>query len=874
MTDVSLQLASRFANPLEGNALRRIVMWHDAEGAFEDAFDRLSRAGIESARTVRCVKADEEGAFALKRQIYRLHAEDDFLIYSRGQKDLSPKGLEGNWLADIEFLAEHFQADFDSLVLDELGAADAAREGVRCFGRFFKAADRRARFKRLVPAARNVGDVASGVIGGVLAASDLSAESLVRTFLCQLETGKGPVEALAKYDADEAFASLLRKRAGYSGDLANLDDLAAHLLLTAASVQLPEEALRGLEAHVSASHGQFCLNAVHAWMEDEDNADLLFNLCRRVESRFNLDQRFGHMACDQLLEVDVFPCVNECILGELLISMGQGADRTDEADRALRRRRNLRWFSRVEAYYAALEAAVDTRRFYSTHAEGFHLAVPADVWKAYTDDWFHMDTAYRGFCKAYDRCEQTTADLPAELGEGLEALAAWMENLYVNWFLSESNACWVRASQEAWERDGYVQDVPRQRSFFEEHVLAGASGAKKTMVIVSDALRYEVAVELCDRLRRDTDGSVEVGSMQGVFPSTTEFGMAALLPHASMQYSWEDGGVFLNYESLPTVSTDDRQRVLRVRKPNGRCLQSKELMRVGRTERKSLVEGAEVVYVYHNKIDAFGEAYSTERMVFEACDTAIDDLVVLVRSAKNDMGFSRVLITADHGFLYTRDALREHDRVSSKEASANIMKSGRRYAIGKEAPDDSLFIEMNVSDVCGGEYVGLAARECVRIKKPGDGENYVHGGVSLQECCVPIVQFRSMRARAKGYEKRVPAELKLLRMQRRVTSMMFEVDLFQKSPVGGKVLPVEYELAAVDADGDAVSDACRACADSASPDEHARVSRVRFALKAGREYGPSQAYYLTCRNKATRELLWKEEFRIDIPFAPLDDFSF
>lgn len=144
----------------------------------------------------------------------------------------------------------------------------------------------------------------------------------------------------------------------------------------------------------------------------------------------------------------------------------------------------------------------------------------------------------------------------------------------------------------------------------------------------------------------------------------------------------------------------------------------------------------------------------------------------------------------------------------------------------------------------------------------------------MQECCVPVVQFRSMRARAKGYEKRVPAELKLLRMQRRVTSMMFEVDLFQKSPVGGKVLPVEYELAAVDADGDAVSDACRACADSASPDEHARVSRVRFALKAGREYGPSQAYYLTCRNKATRELLWKEEFRIDIPFAPLDDFGF
>ena len=38
-------------------------------------------------------------------------AESDFLIYSRSQKDLSPRGLEGNWLADVELIAEHFQAD-------------------------------------------------------------------------------------------------------------------------------------------------------------------------------------------------------------------------------------------------------------------------------------------------------------------------------------------------------------------------------------------------------------------------------------------------------------------------------------------------------------------------------------------------------------------------------------------------------------------------------------------------------------------------------------------------------------------------------------------------------------------------------------------
>lgn len=877
-TDIANQLASRFSSPLEGAAMRRVVIWHDADGSFEDAFDRLVHAGIESARPVHCIKAGEGSMFSLKRQIYRLNAGDDFLIYSRDQKNLSPKGLEGNWLADIEFTAEHFQADFVSLLMDELGAEDAARKGVERFKTFFRAADRKNRFKRLLPAAKSSTEVALGVIASVLGASDLSAERLVRTYLCQLEAGKEPLAALAKYAADDVFISFVEKRVGYAGDLADVDSLAAHLLLTAASAQLPEGALRGLETHVSEQHDQFCLNVVHDWMADDASASVLYDLCRRVEVFCNLEQRFGQMDPGQLAEIDVFPCANECILANLLNAMGQGADRADEAAQILQHRKDLRWFGRVSPYFDALEAAIAARRFYAEHAQGFHVEVPVDVWKKYVSDWFRMDTAYRSFCKAIDGCQYATADVPESLGKGLECLATWMENVYVNWFLAESNACWVNASKNAWERDGYVQDVPRQRRFFEEQVLAGSSNAKKTLVVVSDALRYEVAVELCDRLKSDTRGTADMGSMQSVFPSTTEFGMAALLPHTSMSYNWENGRVFLNGEQLPTASTADRQRVLQVRKPNSRCLQSKDLMAAKRVERKELVGDAEFVYVYHNVIDAIGEDYSTERKVFQACDDALDDLMALVRVATAELGFSRIVVTADHGFLYTRDVLREDGKVSGGDISTNVVKMGRRYAIGEgDVPEDSLFIKMDMSDVHGGEYTGLAARECVRIKKPGAGENYVHGGVSLQECCVPIVRFRNKRAGSKDYEERKPAELKLLSSQRRFTSMMFGVDLFQREAVGGKVLPEEYELFVVDSSGTEVSDVRRARADVTSAEEKDRVSHIRFTLKAGNDYAPSHAYYLVCRNKggkAAKTIAWKEEIRIDIAFAPLDDFGF
>lgn len=875
LTDAADQLVSRFSNPLEGAALRRIVIWHDAEGSFEGAFDQLALSGIASSRPVHCVKVGEGSAFSLKRQVYRLRANDDFLIYSRTQKDFSPKGLEGNWLADVEFIAEHFQADFNSLLLEELGADDAAREGVERFGAFFRAAERKGRFKRLMPAARSAGDVTLGVIGSVLGADDLSAERLLRMFLCQLEAGKDPLGKLAKYGASEAFASLARGLAGYEGDLADADSLAAHVLLTAASEQLPEDPLGGLEAHISQPHGQFCLNVVHDWMADESSVSALYDACRRVEARFNLGQRFGRVTPEQLMEADVFPCVNECLLVNLLDAMGQGADRANEAARVARRRKDLRWFSRVRPYYAALEAIVAARRFYVGHAQGFHLAVPVDVWKAYTSDWFCMDAAYRSFCNAFDGCRRVLAEVPAALDESLDCASEWMENIYVNWFLPGVNECWVNASQGAWEQDGYVQDVARQRRFFDEQVLSGASGVKRTMVIVSDALRYEVAVELSDRLERDTKGTAELESMQAVFPSVTEFGMAALLPHASMSYSWEDGGVFLDDEHLPTGSLLDRQLVLQRRKPKSRCLRSKDLMAAKRGECKELVGDAEFVYVYHNGIDSIGESYFNEHRVFQACDSTLDELVALVKRATADLGFTRILITADHGFLYTRAALREHDKVSGASLPAESVKLGRRYAISNGAAlEGSLFVKMNMSDIRGGEYTGLAARECVRIKRPGAGERYVHGGVSLQECCVPVIRFRNRRAGSKGYEERSFAELKLLSTSRRVTSMIFGVDLFQKEPVCGKVLPAEYELFVADASGAVVSDVRRAHADMASPDERERVSRVRFALKSGRAYSPSQTHYLVCRNKDTGQDAWEEEFQIDIAFAPLDDFGF
>lgn len=114
--DVIEQLKQRFAEPLGECAQRRIVVWHDADGEFEEQFDGLAQRGFDDAgvvdgvmpasgdfpRAVRFVKAEDGVMFAVKRLVNREDAANDILLYRK-----QPRGVaEGDWLADVELYAD------------------------------------------------------------------------------------------------------------------------------------------------------------------------------------------------------------------------------------------------------------------------------------------------------------------------------------------------------------------------------------------------------------------------------------------------------------------------------------------------------------------------------------------------------------------------------------------------------------------------------------------------------------------------------------------------------------------------------------------------------------------------------------------------
>lgn len=950
--DVTKQLKDRFEQPLSSSAVRRIVIWHDPAGEFADAFARLATSGFDGeseedvpakedevaafsagcagaaaggdgssddastvgasetsasesggwlnavhaaeglARPVRFVDAADGHLFNTTRLLYREDTQNDILLYRRRARG----ELEGDWLADVELYSEHFQADYVSLLIDELGVSDTdeVREALRMYKTFFNAAPRRRKFAALAAGAATRDAVEAGILAVLAGVERPTVEDVTRGLSMALADDEpGTLARLRKMGAQDAFARFLQMRIGFDvgtsveGDAAGADgaassadgaadgsqladDIVAHLLVSAASCTLPPEVFAGLDRFLSPEHARFCLTIVHSWMAAGDAArEGLLEMAQQVEERCGLASRLEGISREALLRTDVLPCVDEVLLSNLTGQLTQGLDCCDEASRVIAQRRSTVFGERLAPYYDALSAAVEAQRFHRAHAGEYHLASAVDVWKAYTSEWYVMDTHYRRFCCAFEEC---LVDANPSLEDATKGLADYADEIYAD-FLTRSNECWANAAEAAWAQTGWVEGITRQRRFYDDVVLSELAGsAKRVVVAVSDALRYEVAAELRDRLERETKGSAELGAMQGTFPSTTPFGMAALLPHARMQLNETDLAVLV--DGMPTATTAEREAVLRQRNPKSRAIKYVDLQRMKRAERKALAEDAQVIYVYHNAVDAAGEGAHGEREVFEACEDALQELVALAKIAVNDLGASRMVVTADHGFLCTRKPLREADHVSAADMEGTAALLGRRYAVLAGEASSDLLIRMNMDDVGGGSYTGLSPRSCLRIKRPGPGENYVHGGVSLQELAVPVVRFRNAKAGSKGYTEAKKAQVALLGTNRRITSNLFSLDLYQTEAVAGKVAPETYELALVDEAGNEVSDVQTVVADWAAPHAEDRRIRVNFALRAGVAFSERATYYLVARVKSSRRIAWREEFRVMVTFSMMDDFGF
>jgi uncharacterized protein (TIGR02687 family) len=849
----------------------RIVFWNDPDAEFASLLGELDLDGIA------LVRLDQEPALGVKVRVELENPSGRYLLYA----PTPPPAPEEDWLLDMRLYGGAFSADRASMLLADLGLARQALRGhLAARGRFFASRDRLERFAKLVSPDDDADDIDRKIIAVLTRADQPELFSLLIALFDGMP-GADPdaVPAvwpeLAKHGVEETFWGLVQRCFGWQENAPTLGKLLIRLMVADFAVACRGALPTGLKHLVLPRQGS--ANAVVClaqWRDSSSRGASFDALSARVAASLKLEQHLGALDVEDLVEVMTFLMVEQAVASRLrdrVLAAGQAVQPAPVLD-IVSRRQAGHWATTalpdrpgvarraLHAVYQALAAA--TELFALLGAQGM-VPTPAGakpLFDGYIKGGYRVDQCYRHFCAAADFAKAEGWDI-------LKALRERVEDAYGNGFVAELALAWNAALEGGLLGDWRIDGVPNQQGFFAREVapVLAKAADRRVFVIISDALRFEAAAELVERLNGRYRFDAALSAQLGVLPSYTALGMAALLPHARLEF---DRGGTLRVDGLACGSLEQRSAVLAAHQ--GVAVKAETLMGMKQAEGRALIKPHRVVYVYHNRIDAVGDAAATEAQTFDAVQDGLTELADLVSKIVNSLNGNHVLITADHGFLFRERAPVETDKSSLDEKPAGTMKAKKRYLLGRNLPArDNLFHgSTRVTAGAEGDMDFWVPKGTNRFHFVS-GSRFLHGGAMPQEVAVPVilVQHQKQGSQAARTQTR-GVGVSVLGNNFKVTTNRHRFQLIQTEAVGERVKPVTLKVAIYDGE-EPVTNVETVTFDSTSKDMN-QWQRVVALTLAGRSFDSKRLYQLVLRDADSG--IEEARFDVTIDLAFTNDF--
>ena len=867
----------------------RIVFWYDPEQSFTEELEHLANAlslaketGDKAAKVLpndlTILNMGNESVLAVKKRIEVDERESKFLIYFPSAEPEPDR----DWLLDVRLYSEQFFADHSSMLLNELGIPKMAlRTHIRKRHAFFANKQRIAGLKKWVTENEDELSLDRKMMAVVVKADSASLSDillgLLREYAAYIEEeslGQPLLSQLSKFDLETSLWAYLREGFGYTVEEPTFSDFVLKLFCTEFWSQIEGVERDWLLNNVlkSASGRATALAFMVSWRDSRSFAAYYESISKVLSQQLEISTRAGQYHPVELIECETFEAVEQAIIRGLvrdLLDSSKALDRV-QFDTVLSRRLASHWtLSRKEyfAIYEAIRNAEELMHLRNRYVDGFHFDNAKAMYDAYTTYIYRFDQAYRLFNEYVHSVLSKGADILRQLDDEVESI-------YTNWYLYELGLAWDRhlANEKLLEK-WQISGVPNQYDFYEKEVRTRLSlkQTKRVFVIISDALRFEIANELGDIINNEKRFKAEVSTQLGVLPSYTQLGMAALLPHKALSYQPEQGTA-VYVDGISSQGLDNRNTILQ--KVGGMAVSSKELMNWSNQEGRDKVRDVEVVYIYHDTIDAIGDKAATEEKTFEACRSAIEELKDLVGRVINRLNGSRVVITADHGFLFQQKALVAADRTSLKNKPAGAIEAKKRYIVGNNLPSDEACWKGSINDTAhgssGSSYQAefLLPKSAQRFHFVG-GAKFVHGGAMLQEVCVPVLHVRELQKEQAAKHEKQPVGVVAATQPIKLVNNIDKVRFIQTDPVGERFVSRLLDVYIVDTKGNEVSSRETINFDSVSKvmDERTREARLKLI---GSQFDRNAQYTLVLENAEMRTRYSQYAVTIDLAFQ--DDF--
>jgi uncharacterized protein (TIGR02687 family) len=888
----------------------RIVFWQDEEGEFAEQLSDVQESIHQ--QNVELLTLDDKSLLEIKQIIEIKRPIDKFLLYTNKPTNVPKR----DWLYDVRQYAENFYADSSAIILNELGMRMEFRQDIIRYKKFFGSKQRYNKLQKLLPQQADKPLLELAMIAVLFKLETVSFNAIIHYLLAAYAQNPDEAEQvlgeLDKYTLTKSLWAFVAEEFGYiepelwredPSRLPSLHDLTIKLFVTdcfqalqtagvdAANSQfgqsftnhllpmrLDREVYNALPSDIQdkmanvAAKRASVINFVISWRESRTLTASYNVIANDIAAELEITSKLAEFSQPtSLLQLETFKEADQQLLKVLSKDL-PAFHRVDIEDWITLRLRG-HWCNATQnlaLIYKALKAA---RHFYELkekYTDGFKYTSSKQLYTAYENELYQFDYAYRVFCENCIELNKTDG------GDLLKAngLVEDIERLYVDWYLHDLAITWGQlVDGESLLNSWQVSGVHNQQDFYSKEVksILTKGPAKRVFVIISDALRYEVASEIGQQINDGKRFSAKLRSQLGVVPSYTQLGMGSLLPHKKMTVKI---GKTVEYraDGLSVHGFENRNKILA--NHNGAAFKSNDVLNWTNQEGRDKVRDLEVVYIYHDNIDAIGDKLATENLTFEAARDAISEIKNLVSRIINRLNGSRVIVTADHGFLFKMTDVTDADKTTLKVKPDGAVEAKKRYVIGKNLPSDSYYWTGQLADTAGIDNTTgdnaefIVPRGSNRFNFVG-GAKFIHGGIMPQEICVPVLHIRELDTKAQTKHAKQKVGVVPLNSPVRIVSNIDRIQLLQTDSIGDKFKARELELWIESPKGERVSAIESLLFDSASDKLDDRKRNISIKLE-GIGFDRNLSYKLIMKDADASQAITTHSVNIDLAIE--DDF--
>lgn len=839
-------LKELFSKPLGDGKKRHIVFWYDSNEDFVEDIDNFDIEGVK------VIKLTKNNAFWTKYHIEKEDTTNNILIYSNMEKPVPSE----DWLYDIFCYSEEFSTDRATVIMRELKVTDPSlKDEFKLYNTFFKNKDRIAAFKNL-----NIQDYTSekihiGVLASLTKVKIMDIEEILKVILKEYLDGNSKIyEDIKKFGDLNSLWDLITKYYGYNFEERSLERFMAMVLITNMNETVKFELPKQFYVFISKKTTNNIVFVNH-FMNSSKDSEYYDKMQKLIGEKLKIHGILEKNDSETFANCDIFEEMDRLILRRIINLLKEHVEEYGKYLGLISSRRTMHFYKKYESEYKAIKWAINLLNKKKELESIIKTETAFAMIKTYSKQYYYIDKAYRKFYYYYDNCGEK---------DELNDLKEKIENVYNNWYLQELSIKWFNylGSQSSWRIEG----VKQQDSFYSDFIKYGYK--ERVFVIISDGLRYESAEELATLLTNERKGKVEMEYIQGILPSYTKLGMAALLPHKVIEIN-DKYDVMVN--GINSSGTENRDTILKMENPNSLAIKYNEVMDMNYDKLRKSFGGLDVVYIYHNTIDAIGDHALTEREVFTATETSFNELIDLINKLVNGVSASSIVITADHGYLYRRSAMEESDKIAGVKLDDG--EDSRRFILTGDSDSVEGTVAFSMDYLLGegsNKYV-ITPRGTLRFKVQGAGANYVHGGAMPQEVIVPVIKFKNDRSASSVNDIR-KAKISLTSITRKITNIITYLEFFQEEKIQDKVIAQRIKCYFEDEIGTRISNENIIIGDSRSENPLERTYREKFVLKS-MAYDKTKQYFLVMQDEEDSNGMY-ERIPYTIDIAIVDEFGF